>query len=193
MKKNEVKVFYPPTVAAWRKWLEKNHQSEQAVWLVYHNKKSEKKSITWSDAVDIALCYGWIDSKRVKINDETSHQFFSRRKAVSTWSKINKQKIEQLTVKGLMTKAGIEAVETAKQNGSWTWLDEVEELIIPADLEKEFKARKGAKDYFHSLSRSAKKMILSWVVLAKRPETRQKRIVEIASLAAKQRKPAHLP
>lgn len=186
---NEIEVFYPKNLAAWRKWLTKNHLSKQSVWLVLYVKSSEQPSITWSEAVDVALCFGWIDSKKVKIDEETSHQFFSKRKAQSTWSKINKEKVKQLIDSGLMTEAGYESIEIAKQNGSWTILDEVEELIIPKDLDRTFKKYKGAKDYFLSLSRTVRKMILQWIVLAKRPETRQKRIDEIAEKAGQKRKP----
>ncbi|MEG1229325.1 MAG: YdeI/OmpD-associated family protein, partial [Flavobacterium sp.] len=143
----------------------------------------------WSEAVDVALCFGWIDSKKIKINDDTSHQFFSKRKAKSTWSKINKEKIDKLIAEGLMTDAGYKSIEVAKENGSWTILDSVEELIIPADLEEAFNIHEGAKDYFLSLSKSSKKMLLHWVVLAKLPLTRQKRIDEIALQAGKQQKP----
>ena len=87
---NETEVFYPTSLAEWRKWLAKNHLSQQSVWLVFHSKSSKKPSITWSEAVDVALCFGWIDSKKIKIDHETSHQFFSKRKPNSTWSKINK-------------------------------------------------------------------------------------------------------
>jgi uncharacterized protein YdeI (YjbR/CyaY-like superfamily) len=116
-------------------------------------------------------------------------QFFCKRKPNSAWSKINKEKVKRLIEEGLMTKAGLETIETAKQNGSWTILDDVEELIIPKDLEKAFNTQAGSKDYFLSLTRSIKKMILQWIVLAKRPETRQKRINEIAELAAQKLKP----
>ena len=191
--KMEVEVFYPKSLLAWRKWLEKNHLSKQAVWLVFYTKASNKFSLSWSESVEIALCFGWIDSKKIKIDSETSHQFFSKRKANSTWSKINKEKILQLAAKGLMTDAGIKCVEIAKENGSWTLLDEVEELIIPKDLESKFKAKKGSKEYFLSLSKSNKKAILQWVVMAKRPETRLNRINEIVELAAKQQIPKHLP
>lgn len=192
MQKKEVEIFYPPSSTAWRKWLEKNHLSQQAVWLVFYNKASHKKSISWSEAVDVALCFGWIDSKKIKIDEETSHQFFSKRKANSTWSKINKMKVQQLIESGLMTEAGYAIIETAKQNGSWTLLDEVEELIIPKDLEREFRTKKGTKDFFLSLCKSDKKAILQWLVLARRPETRQKRITEIVELADRQQKPRHL-
>jgi uncharacterized protein YdeI (YjbR/CyaY-like superfamily) len=192
MQIKEIEIFYPGSQTAWRIWLQENHLSRQAVWIVFYNKKSEKKSITWSDAVDVALCFGWIDSKKIKIDEETSHQFFSKRKSVSTWSKINKEKVQQLIEKGIMSEAGYKSIETAKQNGSWTILDDVEELKIPKDLDKEFKNKKGSQDFFLGLSKSVKKAILQWLVLAKRPETRQKRITEIVELAGQNLKPKHL-
>lgn len=192
MQKEEIVIFYPENLTVWRKWLEKNHLSRQAVWLVFYNKSSGKKTITWSDAVDVALCFGWIDSKKIKIDEESSHQFFSKRKSKSTWSKINKQKVEQLIESGLMTAAGYKSIETAKQNGSWTILDEVEELILPKDLEIAFKNKPNAETFFFSLSKSARKAILQWLVLAKRPETRQKRITEMVELADQKQKPRHL-
>ena len=191
-KEDNEQVIYTKTKADWRKWLAENHLSEQNVWLVFYNKKSELPSITWSDAVDVALCFGWIDSKKVKIDEETSHQFFSKRKPKSTWSKINKTKIEQLIEQGLMTEAGFKSIETAKQNGSWTILDEVEELIIPADLDAEFTGKPTAKDFFLGLSKSVRKMILAWLVFAKTPQTRQKRITEIVERAEQKLKPKHL-
>ena len=192
MQKKEVEIFYPTSLTAWRKWLEKNHLCKQAVWLVFYKKGSGKKSITWSEAVDVALCFGWIDSKRVKIDEESSHQFFSKRKAKSTWSKINKEKTDLLHKKGLITESGYESIKIAKQIGSWTILDEVEALLIPKDLEAEFKTTPNSKDFFLSLSKSTRKAILQWLVLAKRPETRQKRITEIVDLAGQKQKPRHL-
>lgn len=192
MQKNDVEIFYPRNQMAWRKWLEKNHQAQQAVWLVFHTKKSGRKTITWSESVDVALCFGWIDSKKVKVDEETSHQFFSKRKPKGTWSKINKDKIEKLTAQGLMTEAGLRSIETAKQNGSWTILDEVEELIIPADLEAAFVVHPKAKDFYLGLSKSIKKMLLSWLVLAKTTETRQKRISEIVLSGEQNQKPKHM-
>lgn len=138
MEKNEIEIFYPKNQTEWRQWLQENHVTKQAVWLVYYNKKSKIESLTWSEAVDVALCFGWIDSKRISIDKDTSHQFFTKRKPKSTWSKINKNKIIALNEKGLMTEAGLACIEIAKQNGSWTILDEVEELIVPLDLETEF-------------------------------------------------------
>ena len=192
MEKKEIEIFYPKNQTVWRKWLEKNHLTKEYVWLVFYNKKSEIKSITWSEAVDVALCFGWIDSKKVKIDAEKAHQFFSKRKPKSTWSKINKEKVEKLKEQGLMTDAGLKSIEIAKENGSWIILDEVEALIIPTDLENAFAERPIAKDFFMSLSKSVKKIILSWLVFAKTTETRQKRIAEIIESAEQHLKPKHI-
>lgn len=192
MQKKEVEIFYPKSRAAWRKWLEKNHLSKQAVWLVFYKKSSNKETISWSEAVDVALCFGWIDSKKIKIDEETSHQFFSKRKPRSTWSKINKEKVERLIDGGLMKQAGYKSIEIAKQNGSWILLDEAEELVIPKDLDAKFNTKPKAKDFFLSLSKSVRKSILQWVVLARRPETRLKRITEIVKLASQKQRPKHL-
>ncbi|HEX2533138.1 MAG TPA: YdeI/OmpD-associated family protein [Chitinophagaceae bacterium] len=187
--KEDVQIFHPESPEGWRKWLEQHHLTEQSVWLVCHTKKSGKKTISWSESVDVALCFGWIDSKKIKIDEETSYQFFSRRKPKSTWSRINKEKVAKLIGEGLMTKAGLEAVEIAKENGSWTVLDPVEELVIPEDLEEAFRSRQGSKQYFMSLSKSARKILLQWLVLAKKPETRKKRVDELAEEASQGRKP----
>jgi uncharacterized protein YdeI (YjbR/CyaY-like superfamily) len=192
MLKGEIPVYYPDSHEAWRKWLEKNHDSHQAVWLVLYTKSSEKKSISWSESVDVALCFGWIDSKKIKIDSEKSHQFFSKRKPKSTWSKINKIKVQNLINNGLMTHAGLKCIEIAKENGSWTLLDEVEELIVPCDLEIEFSNNSNAKAFYLSLSKSMKKAILQWLVLAKLDTTRQKRINEIIKSAEQNLKPRHL-
>lgn len=192
MQKEEIEIFYPMSLADWQEWLEKNHLSSNSVWLVFYNKDSGKKSISWSESVDVALCFGWIDSKKIRIDEEKSHQFFSKRKANSTWSKINKEKVRQLIDKGLMTEAGYKCIETAKQNGSWTILDDVEELVIPKDLGEALGNISGAKEYFENLSKSVKKAILQWLVLAKRPDTRQKRLAEIVESANQKLKPKHL-
>ncbi|PIF47487.1 uncharacterized protein YdeI (YjbR/CyaY-like superfamily) [Chryseobacterium sp. 52] len=188
----EIETYYPQNQTDWRQWLEKNHQSKQSVWLVYYTKKSNLPSITWSEAVDEALCFGWIDSTKKTIDDFSFMQLFSKRKPKSIWSKINKEKIQQLAGSGKITKAGYESVETAKQNGSWTIFDEVEELIIPKDLEIAFEKHHGSKDYFLRLSKSSRKIILGWILLAKRQETRQKRIDEVVESAEQNLKPKHL-
>ncbi|MCB9205508.1 MAG: YdeI/OmpD-associated family protein [Flavobacteriales bacterium] len=175
----------------WREWLEDNHHTKHSIWLICYKKSSDKPTLAWSDVVDEALCFGWIDSTRRSIDEESFMQYFGRRKPNSMWSKINKEKVEKLIADGRMTKAGLASIEVAKQNGSWNILDQVDELIIPDDLEIAFSKHTGSKDFFQSQSRSVKKMMLSWIVLAKRDETRQKRINEIAECASRETKPKH--
>ena len=189
MTNEDLDSFYPASKQEWRQWLEENHRLKQSVWLVYYKKKSGMPSISWSEAVDQALCFGWIDSTAKPIDEHTYKQFFTKRKPKSVWSKVNKQKIERLIEQGLMVQAGHECIEIAKLNGSWTILDDVEELTIPEDLEKEFNTQPNLKDFFLSLSKSVRKSILHRLKMAKRLETRQKRIAEIAELAAQKLKP----
>ncbi len=185
----EIETFYPKSRQEWREWLQENHDKKQSVWLIYYKKKSNIPTVIYSEAVDEALCFGWIDSKAKPIDEHTFMQFFSKRKEKSVWSKVNKEKIERLTKEGLMADAGFKIIEIAKKNGSWTILDEAEALIIPTDLEEEFQKKPSAKDYFLGLSRSDKRNILQWLVLAKRQETREKRISEIVELASINLKP----
>jgi uncharacterized protein YdeI (YjbR/CyaY-like superfamily) len=189
MNDQEMDTFCPANRQDWRNWLLENHRFRQSVWLVYYKIKSGKPTLKYDDAVDEALCFGWIDSKAKPIDDERFMQFFSKRKAKSVWSKINKEKVGRLIAKELMTDAGFESIASAKQNGSWSILDTAESLEIPHDLEAEFQKIPDAKDYFISLSRSDKRNILQWLVLAKRIETRQKRIAEIVELAGQRLKP----
>lgn len=185
MNQKEPGSFCPASRQQWRKWLQKNHAKEASVWLVYYKAKAGKPTLSWSEAVDEALCFGWIDSKAEPIDDEKYCRFFSKRKPVSTWSKINKEKVQRLIREGSMTPAGLKSIAIAKQNGSWEILDATESLIIPADLAKAFKAKPGAKKFFLSLSKSVRKSLLMGIALARRPETRQKRIKEIVLLADK--------
>lgn len=183
--------FCPISQREWREWLEENHHTKQSIWLICYKKSSDKPTLAWSDAVDEALCFGWIDSTRRSIDEESFMQYFGRRKPNSMWSKVNKEKVEKLITDGRMTEAGLVTFEIAKQNGSWNILDQVDELIIPDDLEIAFSKHAGSKDFFLNQSKSVKKMMLSWIVLAKRDETRQKRIDEIAECAGKGTKPKH--
>lgn len=183
MSKKEIETFYPKSQEEWRDWLEKNHVEEQSIWVIFYKTATKIPSLSWSDAVDEALCFGWIDSTKRTIDEKSYMQYFSKRKPNSNWSKINKEKIEQLTQDGKMTKAGFASVETAKENGSWTLLDDVEALIVPKDLNEALTKLKGASDHFDAFSKSTKKILLYWVISAKRAETRQKRILEIAQNA----------
>ena len=178
-KVKDIETFCPLNIKEWRDWLAVHHELKSSVWLVYGKKGSGLPSITWSEAVDEALCFGWIDSIKKPVDKERFMQFFCKRKPNSIWSKINKEKVKRLLAQKLIAKAGLETIKKAKQNGSWTALDAVETLKIPKDLALEFKNSKDAKIFFLGLSKSAKKAILQWIVLAKRAETRQNRILEL--------------
>jgi len=186
---SELEEYCPHDKKDWRKWLEKNHVKKEAVWLIFYKKKSPKYNLSWSESVDEALCFGWIDSVKKTIDSETYKQYFSKRKAKSNWSKINKDKVKSLIEQGLMEEEGYKSIEIAKGNGSWTILDEVEALVIPDDLKEAFANFEGSMEFFDSLSKSVKKILLHWVVSAKRKETRQKRILEIAENASQNLKP----
>ena len=186
---NDIEEYYPNNKKDWRKWLELNHKKKGAVWLILYRKKSSRHNLSWSESVDEALCFGWIDSTKKTINNDCYKQYFSKRKAKSNWSKVNKDKVKNLIDQGLMKEEGYKSIEMAKENGSWTILDEVEELLIPEEVEKEFANHQGSMEYFNSLSKSSKKILLYWVVSAKRKETKQKRILEIVENASKNLKP----
>lgn len=185
----DVEDYCPPNKKAWRKWLALNHNKKEAVWLIFYKKNTPKYNLSWSDSVDEALCFGWIDSTKRAIDAEKYKQYFSKRKAKSNWSKVNKAKVETLIDQGLMKEEGYKSIELAKANGSWTVLDEIEALVVPEELKEALTNHKGAKEYFNSLSKSTRKLLLYWVHSAKRAETRQKRVLEIAENASKKLKP----
>lgn len=185
----EKKTITINTRQEWREWLMQNHHSVQNIWLICNTKKSGLPTVSWGELVDEALCFGWIDSTRKTVDSNSFMQLYGKRKIKSIWSKINKEKVQKLIDEGLMQPAGLESIDIAKENGSWTSLDSVEELLIPSDLEHAFTAHAGSKDYFLSLSKTVKKMMLHWVTFAKRPETRKKRINELVEHAAKKQRP----
>lgn len=176
--------FYPHTRAEWREWLSTNHARSAGVWLVRYKKSSGKPSVDYVEAVEEALCFGWIDSKAKKLDAECNLQWFSPRKAGSVWARSNKERVEKLIAAGLMTPAGMAKIEAAQKDGSWNALDAVELLEIPPDLEQALNAHPLARVHFDAFPRSARRMILFWIASAKRPETRAKRVEETARLAA---------
>lgn len=190
--KPELDSFWPSTRQHWRAWLEEHHATKPAIWVIYARKKSALPGITYVEAVEEALCFGWIDSRAQPINENTYRQFFSPRKPTSGWSKVNKERIQGLIQTGLMRDPGLRCINQAKQNGSWAMLDDIEALIIPADLEKAWQERPTAKAYFSTLCRSDKRALLLGLVLAKRAVTRQKRIDELIQLTDPGQKSARL-
>jgi uncharacterized protein YdeI (YjbR/CyaY-like superfamily) len=176
--------IHPTTQSEWRAWLMQNHMQTEGIWLISYKKGTGKPRFDYTYAVDEALCFGWIDSKPNKLDEDRSMVWFAPRKPGSGWSKINKEKVERLIAERLMMPTGLAKIEAAKQDGSWSALDAVEALEIPPDLEAALLAYGAARQNFEAFPRSAKRGILEWISSAKRPETRAKRIEETAQLAA---------
>ena len=184
MANDDTERYYAKNRAEWRAWLEANHTTEDGVWLIYYKKESGKPRVDYDEAVEEALCFGWIDSRPNKIDDESYMQLFSPRKAKSPWSRLNKERIKRLIEQGLMTPAGMTKIEAAKRDGSWTIYDEIEDIVIPDDLAAALMDNEAARVNFEAFGDSYKKGILWWIKTAKRPETRAKRVKETVELAA---------
>jgi uncharacterized protein YdeI (YjbR/CyaY-like superfamily) len=172
------------TRAEWRRWLEQNHTRAQGVWLISSKKATGKPRVEYDEAAQEALCFGWIDSKERKLDDERTMLWFTARKSGTGWAKSNKERVERLIAAGLMTEAGMAKIRAAQQDGSWNALDAVEALEIPPDLADALAAHPPAQANFEAFSRSAKRSILVWITSAKTPATRAKRVEETARQAA---------
>ena len=169
--------------AAWRAWLEQNHARDQGIWLVRFKKHCAARYVSYDEAVEEALCFGWIDSLPRRLDADRTMLWLSPRKAGSGWSKLNKERVERMLEADLMTPAGLAAVENAKADGSWQALDAVDALEIPADLGAALDRYAQARHYFEAFPPSTRRGILEWISNAKRPQTRAKRIEETARLA----------
>jgi uncharacterized protein YdeI (YjbR/CyaY-like superfamily) len=169
----------PKSRNGWRAWLKKNHASSTGVWLVYAKKHSGIPSLTYNDAVEEALCFGWIDSKINPIDDAFYMQVFTPRKLKSAWSALNKARVERLLAAGLMTPAGLVVIKAAKNSGTWDAWKHVEALTIPPDLEKAMKANPDASRNWMSYSASRRKGVLYRLASAKRPDTRARYLQDI--------------
>lgn len=178
-----VTVVYPQTIAEWREWLEENHQSVKSVWVLMFKKATSVPSITYIEALDEALCFGWIDSVSNKRDEQSFYQFFSQRNPKSNWSRVNKNKIEQLEFQGKMSAKGREMVELAKKAGTWTALDLVEDLVVPDEMEQLFTKYPTARTHYEAFPRSVKRGILEWIYSAKTQQTKLKRIQTTVELA----------
>jgi uncharacterized protein YdeI (YjbR/CyaY-like superfamily) len=175
---------HPLSVAEWRAWLEANYTRKEGVWLISYKKATGKPSITYDESVEEALCFGWIDSKGNKLDEERTMLWFAPRKPRTGWSAPNKRRVEELIASGRMAAPGLVKIEAAKQDGSWSALDGVEALEIPPDLGAALAANPTAQQFFEAFPRSVKRSILEWILNAKRAETRASRIAETVRLAA---------
>jgi uncharacterized protein YdeI (YjbR/CyaY-like superfamily) len=189
----DVPRIQPRDLAEWAGWLATNHDRERAVWLIFRKKGAPGgRSIEQADAVEEALCWGWIDSKVRPIDEHRYEQYFSRRKPTSIWSEINKARIERLESAGRMQPAGRRVVAVAKENGMWSLLDDAMALVVPEVLAEAFSRHPGSAGGFDTLRVSERQRLLAWIAMAKRPETKAKRAEAIAEAAVDARLPGAL-
>ncbi|MRG47926.1 hypothetical protein GFS24_22590 [Chitinophaga sp. SYP-B3965] len=189
--KNGIKAFHAKTVKDWRNWLEKNGTTEKAVWLIIYHQKSKTPSVHYAESIEHSLCYGWIDSKAMKRDEESFYLSFTPRKPKSNWSKTNRERVARMTEQGLMRPAGQAMIDLAKEIGTWDNLAAAQNNIVPDDLQKLFTKNKKALKHFEAFAPSSKRVILEWISKAKRPETRQQRILQTVELAADNVKANH--
>jgi uncharacterized protein YdeI (YjbR/CyaY-like superfamily) len=181
----------PSTREEWRAWLDQHHARSNGVRVVLFKKSAGKAQLDYDGAVEEALCYGWIDSRVNSLDAERTIIRFTPRRPRSVWSRLNKSRIERLMATGLMRPAGLRRIEEAKRDGSWTSLDAIEALEIPADLADAFNSVPAARANFHQFPPSSRQIILWWIASARRPRTRQQRIEETVRLAAENIRAAH--
>ncbi|MFC2010081.1 YdeI family protein [Chloroflexota bacterium] len=174
----------------WYKWLEQNHNKEIAVWLVIYKKRSKQIGIRYDEALEEALCFGWIDGKMQSVDEDKFILRYSPRKSKSVWSNINKEKSELLILQGRMTDAGLAKIEEAKKNGLWqdAYTNKKKD-VIPVDLETALSANRIAWVNFHGFANSYRNMYIGWVTGAKAKETRMRRIAEVVKRSTLNKKP----
>jgi len=168
----------------WRSWLSINHDTSNGIYLILYKVESKKPSMRWEEAVQVALCFGWIDSTVKRLDHERRRQYFCPRNPKSPWSKLNKTYIENLITKKLMHQSGLIKIEDAKQDGSWKALDDVENLVIPEDLQTAFNNNNIAFKNYQTFAPSYRKSYLYWLNQAKREQTRLNRIEQIIQLCS---------
>lgn len=174
--------------AQWRDWLSAHHATETGVWLVSWRTPTGRPAVSYEDAVCEALCFGWVDSKKTVLDAERSRQYFTPRKPGGGRARTNKVRVVALREAGLMTPAGEAVIDQAVADGTWTLLDDVEDLVIPPDLADAFAGHPGSLEHWNAFTHSARRLILVWIVTAKRPETRATRVEQTARAAAENRK-----
>ena len=181
--------IYLPDRESWREWLHENHSNESSIWLIFYKKHTGKPTLTYNDAVEEALCYGWIESLVRRIDDQKHAQKFSPRKATSTWSSSNKKRVELLIEQGLMTEAGLKTVEVAQKNGRWNTLPLAEQ---PIEMSEAFRAAledcPPAFEFFHTLAPSYRRNYIVWTASAKKEETRERRVRTAVELLEQHKK-----
>ena len=173
----------------WRKWLEKNHDTKTDIWLIYYKKHVKKQSILYEEAVEEATCFGWIDSKVNRIDDERFMQKYTPRNPKSVWSKLNKERAQRMIKQGSMTSAGCESIEQAKKSGRWQKAyTSRKKLALPEEIRKALQKNKRAWENFTSFANTYQNMYIGWILEAKREEIRKRRIKEVVKRSALNKK-----
>ena len=173
----------PDSEAAWRAWLAANHTREEGVWLIRFKAGASRSNLALEAAIRQALCFGWIDSLPRALDEERTMLYFAPRKPGSNWSRINRDRVEDLEAAGLIEPAGAEKIAAARADGSWSALDPVDRLEVPDDLARAFELHPGSREAWDAFPPSTRRGILEWILNAKRPATRARRLEETASLA----------
>lgn len=187
--KTEFQKIYIPTTNEWRNWLEQNHAKEKGIWLIYFKKHTGKPRVPYNEAVEEALCFGWIDSTVKRIDEERYMQQFTPRNLKSNWSKLNKARVEKLLKNGKMTTVGMRFVDYAKTHGIWDKEDLPQPIFEFSDeLLNLLKLNKKAFKFYTTLSPSHQKQYKQWVMSAKKPETRLRRFSEMLRLLENEEK-----
>jgi len=179
-----VNTFLASTTADWRAWLAQNCRSEKEVWLVIYHSGSDTPSVRYHEAIEHALCYGWIDSQARKRDADSSCLRFTPRTPRSTWSRVNRQRAAKMIELGMMTEHGQALVELARATGTWPVQPDAESSAIPGDLQELLDRNEAARKNFQNFPPSSKRLILEWVATAKRSDTRRRRINQTVNLAA---------
>ena len=182
--KFDLPIYHAETRSAWRAWLAANHDAERGVWLCSWRSVTGRPACPYADAVEEALCFGWIDSTVNVLDDDRALQLMTPRKPKSTWTRLNRRRVATMEETGLMADAGRRAVDVARANGYWTIYDPVEDLLEPADLAAALDADADARIHWNAFPPSARKAMLWWVIGAGRPDTRHRRVTSIVERAA---------
>ncbi|MEM6286207.1 MAG: YdeI/OmpD-associated family protein [Bacteroidota bacterium] len=184
---------HPASRAEWRAWLKTHHTRGEGVWLILNKKASGKPRLTPDEIVEEAVAFGWIDSVPRTLDAERSMLWVAPRKPGSNWSRLSKERAERMLAAGLVSEAGRAVIEAAKADGSWTALDDVENLVVPDDLAAALDAHPPARAHWDAFPRSPRRGILEWILTAKRDATRARRIEETARLAQQNKRANQWP
>lgn len=189
MTRDHAERVHPQTVEAWHAWLDEHAERGHGVWLVTWKPSCGHPDLTYEQSVEVALCHGWIDSTSRRLDDDRGMLWFAPRRPRSGWSRPNKERLARLEAAGELRARGTRVVAAAQADGSWTLLDDVEALRVPDDLAAALSERPGAREHWDALPRPVRRAALVQLVEARRPQTRARRVLEVAEVTARGDRP----